>query len=176
MRAATIAFVLLLSAFSAAAQGIWLDVPYIHQQREGCGSASLAMVMQYWDQKQGRPLAPASREPVIQHALFDAKAHGIRASAMAQYLAANGYRAFAVTGDFTMLRQHLLKGRPLIVALNPGEGLPRHYLVVVGLEPEAGIVLVNDPEVRKLLKLDHDEFEKQWKAAGHWTLLAMPEG
>ena len=28
--------------------GIWLDVPFIKQTVEGCGSASIAMVLQYW--------------------------------------------------------------------------------------------------------------------------------
>ncbi|HEX7730763.1 MAG TPA: C39 family peptidase [Terracidiphilus sp.] len=174
VRQFSIAFALLLSALSAAAQGVWLDVPYIHQQREGCGSASLAMVMQYWEHKQGREATTASDEAIIQRALFSPKAHGIYASAMTKYLEANGYRAFAVAGDFSQLRHHLEKGRPLIVALNPGAGLPLHYVVVVGLDPAQSVVLVNDPEVRKLLKLDQDEFKKQWKAAGFWTLLAVP--
>jgi ABC-type bacteriocin/lantibiotic exporter with double-glycine peptidase domain len=175
-RQTSIAFALLLAALSAAAQGVWLDVPYIHQQRDGCGSASLAMVMQYWELKQGREASPVSDEVAIQRALFSPKAHGIYASAMTKYLEANGYRAFAIAGDFALLQQHLEKGRPLIVALNPGAGLPLHYVVVVGLDSEQKVVLVNDPEVRKLLKLDQEEFEKQWKAAGHWTLLAVPAG
>jgi len=28
--------------------GLWLDVPYIHQEKDGCGAASLAMVLRYW--------------------------------------------------------------------------------------------------------------------------------
>ncbi len=27
--------------------GIWLDVPFIAQEKDGCGAASIAMVMQY---------------------------------------------------------------------------------------------------------------------------------
>ena len=28
--------------------GVWLDVPFVSQQKDGCGAASVAMVMQYW--------------------------------------------------------------------------------------------------------------------------------
>ena len=37
-------------------------------------------------------------------------------------------------------------------------------------------VLTNDPAKRKLLKQARTNFEKEWKAAGNWTLLAVPQG
>ena len=42
---------------AATAPGIWLDVPFVKQEKEGCGAASIAMVMQFWQQQQGRPVA-----------------------------------------------------------------------------------------------------------------------
>ena len=72
------------------------------------------------------------------------------------------------------LKEHLEKGRPLIVALNPG-GSYLHYVVVAGLDWQQGVVLKNDPAERKLLKQGRANFEKEWKAAGNWTLLAVPQ-
>jgi hypothetical protein len=46
---------------------------------------------------------------------------------------------------------------------------------VVGLESEDGIVLVNDPAQRKLLKMDLRNFETRWRPMHNWTLLAVPE-
>ncbi len=46
---------------------------------------------------------------------------------------------------------------------------------MTGLEPEQGLVLVNDPAQRKLLKQDRSSFEREWSAAGKWTLLALPQ-
>ena len=66
-------------------------------------------------------------------------------------------------------------GRPLIAALKPGSGSSLHYVVVAGLDQPQQLVLVNDPAQRKLLKEDQSQFEREWKAAGHWTLLAVPE-
>lgn len=155
--------------------GAWLDVPFVQQQKDGCGAASVAMVMQYWQRQQASaPDAKAEYEH-IENALLSRTAHGVFASNMARYFQQNGFSAFTFAGDWDLLQCHLEKGRPLIVALQPGSRLPLHYVVVAGLNPEAGIVLVNDPAERKLLKEDRDRFEREWKAAGHWTLLAVPE-
>ena len=51
--AVSIAILVTVSACRAVAAGIanlWLDVPFVPQQKDGCGAASIAMVMQYWEQ------------------------------------------------------------------------------------------------------------------------------
>lgn len=156
--------------------GVWIDVPFIQQQRDGCGAAVIAMVMQYWQQHEGQPVSPAADSAHIFAALDRKAAHGIYAADMLRYFRQNGYRAFAFAGEWADLEHHLAQGRPLIAALKPGAGLPLHYVVVAGVDPERHIVLVNDPAQRKLLKQDATRFEEDWKAAGHWTLLAVPEG
>ena len=50
-----------------------------------------------------------------------------------------------------------------------------HYVVVVGVDPEQGIVYLNDAADRKLLKQERSTFEKQWSAVRRWTLLALPK-
>jgi uncharacterized protein YvpB len=94
---------------------------------------------------------------------------------MERYFRQNGYATFAFAGNWSDLKQHLEKGRPLIAALKPGAMAPLHYVVVAGLDQERQLVLVNDPAQRKLLKEDRSRFEQEWKAAGRWTLLAVPE-
>jgi len=63
----------------------------------------------------------------------------------------------------------------LIAALKSSSGPALHYVVVVGLDARQQLVLVNDPAQRKLLQEDASRFEREWKAAGHWLLLAVPE-
>jgi ABC-type bacteriocin/lantibiotic exporter with double-glycine peptidase domain len=172
-------FVLLLllrlSAFASDTPNIFIDVPFVQQQKDGCGAAVIAMVMQYWQQHDGHAAGPASDAAHIYDALYSPAAHGVYSTGMLRYFQQNGYRAFAFAGDRSDIERHLAKGRPLIVALNPGAHLPLHYVVVAGLEPDQHVVLVNDPAQRKLLKQDDVQFDQQWKAAGHWTLLAVPE-
>jgi len=179
-RTARIAVVLLgVCAMLVAADlpGVWLDVPFVKQEKDGCGAASIAMVMQYWQAQQGQPANETSDPIQIQRTLYSAKAHGIYATDMERYFQEKGFRTFTIRGEWEDLQHHLDKGRPLIVALKPTSGvalgLPLHYVVVTGLTPEG--VVVNDPAQRKLLQQDRSGFEREWTAAGNWTLLALPQ-
>lgn len=161
-------------AFAGDLAGVWLDVPFVKQEREGCGAATIAMVMQYWQQHQGQPASPDAQAEHILRALHSDAAHGIFASDMVRYFQQNGYRTFAFSAEWADLEPQLEKGRPLIAALKPDSGQSLHYVVVAGVDPEHQLVLLNDPAQRKLLKEDKSRFEREWKAAGHWTLLAVP--
>ena len=159
--------------WAADSPGVWLDVPFVKQEKDGCGAASIAMVMQYWQSQQGQQTNDNSDPTQIQRALYSAKAHGIFASDMERYFQEQGFRTFTIRGEWEDLKQHLGKGRPLIVALKPTSGGALHYVVVAGLGPE--MVMVNDPAQRKLLQEDRSSFEREWSAAGKWTLLALPQ-
>jgi ABC-type bacteriocin/lantibiotic exporter with double-glycine peptidase domain len=162
-------------AFATDPPAIWLDVPFVQQSREGCGAASIAMVMQYWDSKSDTAIAKTPDASEILKELHFPEAHGIYASSMLQYLQQHGYQAFSVAGTWNDLEQHLRKGRPLIVALQPsGNEQILHYVVVAGIDSANNLVMFNDPAGRKLSKLDRRSFEKEWKATGNWTLLAVP--
>ncbi len=170
---AMLCFVAVLAA--SGPPGIWLDVPFVKQEKEGCGAASIAMVMQFWGQQQGQPTNEAADRNHIQGVLYSKEGHGIYASDLEQYLQQSGFRTFVFRGEFPDLKQHLQKGRPLIVALKPRSRAPLHYVVVAGVDWEHRLVLVNDPAQRKLLKQDQSSFEREWSGAGKWTLLALPQ-
>jgi predicted double-glycine peptidase len=157
---------------AADLSGVWLDVPFVKQEKDGCGAASIAMVMQYWQARQGQPANQASDAIQIQRTLYSPKAHGIYVSDMERYFQENGFRTFTIRGEWEDLKQHLDKGRPLIVALKPAAGT-LHYVVVTGLASDT--VTVNDPAQRKLLQQERPAFEREWSAAERWTLLALPQ-
>jgi ABC-type bacteriocin/lantibiotic exporter with double-glycine peptidase domain len=160
---------------AADSSGAWLDVPFVKQEKNGCGAASIAMVMQYWQRQQGLAPTAIADAPEIQRSLYSSKAHGIYASDLERYFEQHRYRAFAFEGRMQDLEDHLAKGRPLIVALQPAAKTPLHYVVVAGIDPTKSIVFVNDPAERKLLQQDFATFEKEWKGTGNWTLLAVPQ-
>lgn len=167
-----VACLVLCGMLSAAEEsGVWLDVPFVAQKKNACGAASIAMVIQYWESQQGKPVSSNAEQ--IERMLYSPEAHGIYASDMQRYLQGQGFQTFAFQGDWKDLKEHLEKGRPLIVALNDGHR-NLHYVVVAGLDWTQDLVLKNDPAERKLLKQGRSSFEKQWKAAGSWTLLAVP--
>jgi ABC-type bacteriocin/lantibiotic exporter with double-glycine peptidase domain len=159
---------------TAEESSVWLDIPFVKQEKNGCGAASIAMVIGYWQRQPGQSLQAPNSEQILRD-LYSEEARGIYASDMETYFQQHGFQTFAFVGHWGDLQQHLAKGRPLIVALKPGRGAPLHYVVVAGLDPTQKLVLTNDPAQRKLLKQTRSDFEKAWKAASHWTLLAVPQ-
>lgn len=170
-----LACVLSTSAFAAGFASLWIDVPFVAQQKDGCGAACIAMVMQYWERHQGQSVRPEAESAQIFRSVYSSDAHGTYASAMLRYFQQNGYRAFAFAGENADLERQLAQGRPLIAALKPGPTPELHYVVVAGIDEPNQLVLVNDPAQRKLLKEDAAQFEREWNAAGNWILLAVPE-
>lgn len=155
--------------------GIWLDVPFVQQEKNGCGAAVVAMVIDYWRNQQGHNQSVRVDASQIQRALYSPQAHGIYSSRLQRYFEEHGFRTFALHGDWALLREQLEKGRPLIVALKPRKGeTSLHYVVVAGLDWSSDVLMINDPAQRKLLKVERRRFENEWQAVNRWTLLAIP--
>src|SRR5258708_24879402 len=166
---------LLAQGAPAKNSGVWLEVPYVKQTEDGCGSAAIAMLLQYWG-AHGAPIATGRADvAAIQKLLYSRKAHGIFASDMERYFRESGFREFAVRGEWNDLRPHLEQGRPLIISIQPGSAkVPLHYVVVTGMDWEREAVFVNDPARGKLLRIEREEFEKEWQASRNWMLFAVP--
>lgn len=154
---------------------LWIDVPFVAQSRDGCGSASISMVMQYWAKKERQPRPPSADVQAIQAKLFSPKARGISTSGMENYFRESGYRVFAFQGSWDDLAHHIQLGRPLIVGLAASGPLgPLHYVVVVGIDVGRGFIFVNDPAQQKMQRYSRQGFESEWSHTHNWTLLALP--
>lgn len=168
------------AAASAVPPAILLDVPYLVQTKDGCGSAAIAMVLRYWNRQAHPPsadVADADADPAnIQAQLLSPSAGGIRASDMHRYFQRAGYRVFEFSGGWTDLEHHLALGRPLIVSIqaSPEPHGPLHYVVVVGINAQRDQIFLNDPALGKNLRLSRAGFEQEWKATHNWMLLALP--
>jgi predicted double-glycine peptidase len=161
---------------SQESAGIWLDVPFVEQSEDGCGSAAISMVLQYWSAHGMQMDAQRADAAAIQKQLYSRKARGIFASDMEKYLQASGFKVFAFDGNWADLREHLSQGRPPIVSLQPDSArAPLHYVVVTGIDWQKDAVFLHDPARGKLLRVERAEFEKQWRANRNWMLLAVPE-
>lgn len=168
---------LLLAAMFAAAKApaVWIDVPFVHQPREGCGAASVSMVMKYWAQQEHHTAPSAALVSRIQQAIYSRRLHGATPRSMENYLQRHGFLTFALNGKWQDLEQQLSKGRPLIVALRPPGQSALHYVVIAGIDANRGLIMMNDPAERKLLTQERAGFEKDWSATHDWMLLAVPK-
>jgi ABC-type bacteriocin/lantibiotic exporter with double-glycine peptidase domain len=154
----------------------WIDVPFVQQRENGCGAAATAMVMQYWGDQGFGVAHDAADAATIYNSLYSAEARGIFGSRIERYLRTYGFQPYVFAGGWDDLSWHLARGRPLIVCVRSGgREAPLHYLVVAGLDEQQGVVIVNDSARRKLNRIDRASFEHDWKAAGNWTLLALPQ-
>lgn len=143
-----------------------LIVPFFKQEKNGCGAASVAMVMRYW-----RPGSPAAGE--VYQRLYDARRKGIPLAEMKRYLQEQGFQAFTLRGEWPDLEQHVGKGRPVIVALKKNRRSAIHFAVMAGVED--GHVTLNDPTRKGAQSVEKAKFLKQWELAERWMLLATPQ-
>ncbi len=155
-----------LALLAAATLEAQLNVPNIRQLKNGCGAASLAMLIGYW--KPG----PPPDHPAIYAKLIDAERKGILLADMKSYLEAQGFRAFTLRATPKDLDEHLAKGRPLIVPIKPSARARTHFIVLTAAEQTH--ITFNDPTKSQPQRWPRAKFEKQWSQAENWLLLATP--
>ena len=162
----------------ATAQPVWaagaeprdaihLDVPVVRQEKELCGAASVAMVLKYW----GRDISQYD----VAAAVPRGAGGGIRGEDLRDYCVRAGFSAFLFRGDLAGLQAHLRKGRPIIVAIRSRSSGLYHYLVLVGFDDAASVVLANDPQRGELVRFGYKKFLAQWQRSRQWSLLVVPQ-
>jgi predicted double-glycine peptidase len=173
MSKASVLSICAILPFAGSASPKSLDIPFVRQTKAACGSAAVAMVIQYWArQNPGLDLAEADSERIDKY-LPPTSAKGIEGKALKAYLEEQGFQTFIFDGELADLQHHLEKGRPVIVCFAPkGPRAPLHYAVIAGLDEHS--IWMNDPARGKLFREDLDRFLGEWKATGNWALLAVP--
>jgi len=169
---------LVFSSVHLASQvSAWLDVPFVQQTRKLCGPACVAMIMAYWDRRAERDPSESRQRPSfpeICNALDTSNANGVSGEEIGRYFNQAGFQTYIFQGTWNDVQDHLLRGRPLLIALGmPGGN--NHYVVLVGWDWRQGVVLVNDPARRKLTKMSRPDFDVSWQRTGCWTLLSLPK-
>ena len=142
-----------------------LAVPFVPQQKDTCAAAALAMVLAY----HGVDVP----HDVIASALVEKELRGIRGSRLADFARERGMVAVAFAGDLPLVREHLGRGRPLVLSIAAGRGR-YHDVVAVGIDDAGQAVIVNDPAEGAGRSISFSALERKWKATGHWTLLVQP--
>ena len=164
--------ILLFSLTVASAwAGVRLDPPLVRQVRHGCGAASLAMVVGYWERR--IPSESAASAERIYAALSETDTGGIRLAKMKQYLLEQGFHAFTLRSSAGQIEEHLSKRRPIIVGLRYGSKSDLHFVVVSGFDQKG--FWLHDPARSKPKRVKRSKFDKLWSAGDGWALLAVPK-
>jgi ABC-type bacteriocin/lantibiotic exporter with double-glycine peptidase domain len=149
------------------ANSYYIDVPFIKQEKNLCGAASLAMVLRYWGEN--------ISQYFIADRIYDKSKEGIESEALRSFAEEKGFLAFIYQGEIENIKDNIKKGRPLLVALGADALSGFHYLVIVGFDEHRSLIVVNDPYSEKLKEMDSEQFIKRWKESNNWTLLVLPK-
>lgn len=165
---------------SAAKPTIIRGVPTVAQtDKYSCGHACLASVAIYYD---------VPFEMVEERILLGAEQErALSAGELVRAAESLGLVAFAYEGTFDDLQDNLQKNRPILALINAppkvanypafewfvetgaGSSALPHWVVVVGLGPDAEVI-IHDPN-KGLLEISKDSFDKQWSKQSRMAVL-----
>lgn len=172
MRGTWLLTVTLAAAECCAAAQFPLEVPFFKQREDGCGAASVAMVIHYWSRQPGALIVEKPSPEQVYARLYRPEQRGILLADMRAYLEGAQFRSYTFRGGWPDIEAQLLRGRPLIVGLKGGRKKPLHFVVVSGVGD--GFLWLHDPTRKKPQKMKRSRFEKEWGMGGYWILLATP--
>src|SRR5258708_6054515 len=89
----------LLFCWTALAWPSTLDVPFVRQQKQGCGAAAVAMLMQYWADHGARVSPRAADAATVYRLLYDPRVQGTAGSSIVAYLHDQSFAAFPISGS-----------------------------------------------------------------------------
>jgi len=143
-------------------------VPFIPQEDNYCGPASLAMVLRHW----GEPVD----QDEIGRELYIKSVQGTLNFDLQFYARRRGYRAESFEGTLERVKTEIDRGRPLIVFQDQGVGplaFP-HFFVVIGYDDARELIVAHSGVTENRL-IPYREFLWTWGKKGNWTLRILPK-
>jgi len=152
----------LVLAFGAGPSHLIPGVPFVMQDSQYCGPASLSSVLSHY----GDPLD----QKTIGKAVYSPKLQGALITDLENYARGRGFETKLGRGRPADIKDFVSAGRPVIVLVDLGFWVVSkpHYLVVYGYD-EKGFLAHNGFEAAQLYP--YGEFEEIWEKAGNSYLL-----
>ena len=153
---------------TAQEKGFYIETPYVYQVHNYCGPAALTMVLRYWERSVDQYELANRFQP------FPEK--GLSGAQLKELATEYGFSAYSFSGQPEAIREHLAKGRPLIVALHSSTLLnTNHFVVVVGWDPSSQEWIVQDPAGGAYQRHSARDFSSRWDKLDNWVLLVVPD-
>ncbi len=152
----------LVLAFGAGPSCVIHDVPFVMQDSQYCGPASLSSVLAHY----GDPLD----QKTIGKAVYSPKLQGALITDLENYSRERGFQTKIGRGWSVDIKEFLSEGKPVIVLVDLGFWVMSkpHYLVVYGYN-EQGFLAHNGFKASQLYL--YKEFDEIWERAGRSFLL-----
>jgi len=152
----------LVLVLGAGASHIIPGVPFVMQDSQYCGPASLSSVLSYY--------GDSVDQKTIGGEVYSPKLQGALITDLENYGRKRGFRTKIGRGLVGDIKKFVSENRPVIVLVDVGFWVisKQHYLVVYGYNEE-GFLAHTGYEAAHVYS--YDEFEKLWEKAGRSFLL-----
>lgn len=130
----------------------YLSVPYILQEVNHCGPASLSMVMAYYGESVDQ----------LDLGLDIVNEHGVTTGELIRRASDYGFDAKVYSCSFESLLYFVSKGKPVITRVLNYAGTNGHFVTVIGYDTESRTVFVNDPGDYESTEVSFNDFKDIW--------------
>jgi len=134
------------------AQNVYLNVPYVKQDENYCGPASLAMVLKYYGQD-------VNQVELGQGIVGE---DGVSTTDLLQKAIDLGFNAEAYSCPIENLFYYVSQNIPVMVRIVNNAGTNGHFVIVIGYDIDSKMIYVNDPGIYKNTELSFSEFKNIW--------------
>jgi tetratricopeptide (TPR) repeat protein len=143
-------------------------------ERNYCGPASLAMVLNSWDEER------SFSQRKIADEIYDSGSQATYNSELVLYPRTKGFESYSFQGDLGTLKDLIRKDIPVIVLTKTTKQIGKgHYRVVVGFDEDEGRIIFHDPYFGGRKAMKTKTFMKVWELGkgrnqSRWMMVVVP--
>jgi len=143
-------------------------------ERNYCGPACLAMVLNYWDETR------SFSQRKITDEIYDSANEATYNSELVLYPRTQGFESYSFQGDLRILKEVIGKGIPVIVLTKTIKQIDKgHYRVVIGFDEDEDQIIFHDPYFGDRKAMTSKDFMKVWELGkgrnqSRWMMAVIP--
>jgi len=143
-------------------------------ERNTCGPACLAMVLNYWDETR------SFSQRKITDEIYDSQTQATYNSEMVLYPRTHGFESYSFQGDLRILKDVVGKNIPVIVLTKTINKIAKgHYRVVIGFDDDQDQIIFHDPYFGGRTAMTSKDFLKAWELGkgrnqSRWMMAVVP--
>jgi tetratricopeptide (TPR) repeat protein len=143
-------------------------------ERNYCGPACLAMVLNYVDETR------SFRQQKISEEVYDSENRATYNSELVLYPRTQGFESYSFQGNLRILKEVVGKGIPVIVLTKTIKQIAKgHYRVVIGFDEDEDQIIFHDPYFGSRQAMTSRNFMKVWELGtgrnqSRWMMAVVP--
>ena len=143
-------------------------------ERNYCGPACLAMVLNYWDETRSFSQRKITAE------IFDSQSQATYNSELVLYPRTKGFESYSFQGNLRILKDVVAKDIPVVVLTKTIKQIAKgHYRVVIGFDEGEDQIIFHDPYFGDRSAMTSEDFMKVWELGkgrnqSRWMMAVVP--